>query len=194
LEKENADVICFSEMKADESENPCKFDKSYNMIWYGCTEKKGYAGTCILTKMKPLTIVKGFGCEDAQGRSIILEFEKYYLINTYVPNSGEKLKFKDRRLAWDNKFKTYLKSLQDKKPIIWTGDLNVAIENYDVYDGETNKNREKTAGFTPYERKNFRTLLNELKLIDSYRKFYPQARKEAFTFWTARGGSMKKKR
>lgn len=99
-------------MKADFNQNPCKFDGAYQVIWNECTEKKGYAGSCILTKLKPKSFTKGIGCEDAQGRAIIIEYEKFYLINTYVPNSGQKLKFKDRRKAWDVQMKQQLKELQ----------------------------------------------------------------------------------
>jgi len=142
--------------------------------------------------LEPKSIILGIGCDDAQGRAITLEFDKFYLINTYVPNSGDGLQFKSRRLEWDKKMLAFIKNLQTKnKSIIWTGDLNVAIENYDVYDGETNKNREKTAGFTPYERSNFRDLLNTLQLVDSYRVLYPNVRREAFTFFSVRGGGKK---
>ena len=137
---------------------------------------------------------QGIGCEDAQGRAITLEFETFYLINTYVPNSGQNLKFKDRRLAWDKAMKEHLAKLQSKKPIIWTGDLNVAILDFDVYDGETNKIRRKSPGFTPYEREKFRNLVKELDLIDSYRHFHPKDRESHFTFFTkrSRGSDMKK--
>jgi len=173
-------------MKANESDNPCEF-KDYEIIWNGCTEKKGYAGCCVLTKIKPLNVIKGIGCEDKQGRAIAIEYEKFYLVNTYVPNSGEKLKFKDRRLKWDHRMVEFLKGLQEKKPVIWTGDLNVAVEDYDVYDGETNAKRVMTAGFTTYERDNFRNLLKTLDMKDSYRQLYPNARSEAYTFFTMRG-------
>ena len=115
------------------------------------------------------------------------------MVNTYVPNSGQNLKFKKRRIAWDKQMNEHLKNLQNKKPVIWTGDLNVAILDFDVYDGETNKNRCKTAGFTPYERENFRNMLDEINLIDSYRHFYPSEKKNHFTFFTARSfrGNMK---
>ena len=147
-----------------------------------------------MSKKKPISIQKGIGCEDGQGRAITLEYDQFYLINTYVPNSGQNLKFKKRRLAWDVAMKKWIDDLQKKKPIIWTGDLNVAILDFDVYDGETNKKRCKSPGFTPYERENFRNLCDELSLIDSYRHLYPDEREKHYTFFSARarGHNMKK--
>eukprot|EP00484_Ammonia_sp_Unknown_P022942 CAMPEP_0197035000 /NCGR_PEP_ID=MMETSP1384-20130603/12907_1 /TAXON_ID=29189 /ORGANISM="Ammonia sp." /LENGTH=360 /DNA_ID=CAMNT_0042464987 /DNA_START=135 /DNA_END=1217 /DNA_ORIENTATION=- len=193
IEEEDADIVCFSETKAKKSQNPCKF-RGYEQIWCECTDKAGYSGTLVLSKQKPIKVMKGIGCQDGEGRAITLEFDKFYLVNTYVPNSGQNLKFKKRRLEWDAAMKDWLQKLQATKPIIWTGDLNVAILDFDVYDGETNKKREKTAGFTPYERENFRKLTDELTLVDSYRHFYPNEREKHYTFFTARarGTNMKK--
>lgn len=191
IEQEDADIVCFSEMKAKETQNPCTF-RGYELIWCECTEKAGYAGCAVLSKVKPLSVTRGIGSEsDGQGRALTVEYERFYLVNTYVPNSGQNLKFKKRRLEWDTKMKEWLTELQTKKPVIWTGDLNVAILDFDVYDGETNKAREKTAGFTKYERDNFRKLSKELDLVDSYRHFYPKEREKHFTFFSARGKGMK---
>eukprot|EP00485_Elphidium_margaritaceum_P000235 CAMPEP_0202695830 /NCGR_PEP_ID=MMETSP1385-20130828/9305_1 /ASSEMBLY_ACC=CAM_ASM_000861 /TAXON_ID=933848 /ORGANISM="Elphidium margaritaceum" /LENGTH=369 /DNA_ID=CAMNT_0049351907 /DNA_START=135 /DNA_END=1244 /DNA_ORIENTATION=+ len=193
LEEEDADIVCLSEMKATLAQNPCNF-RGYQVIWYECVEKKGYSGTAVLSKTKPLQILKGIGCEDMQGRAITLEFERFYLVNTYVPNSGQQLKFKQRRLNWDKAMKKWLTALQLKKPVIWTGDLNVAVLDFDVYDGETNKQRAKSAGFTPYERDNFRKLRDELGLVDAYRHFYPNEREQHYTFFTARQNLKKQNR
>eukprot|EP01084_Bolivina_argentea_P078651 142734_1 len=185
IQKEDADIVCFSEMKAKQSQNPCEF-RGYELIWCECTDKAGYSGTAVLSKTKPLSIVRGIGSADGEGRAITLEFDRFYLINTYVPNSGQGLKFKTKRLKWDEAMKQWIKDLQEKKPVIWTGDLNVAILDFDVYDGETNKNRKKSPGFTPYERENFRNILDELDLVDSYRHLYPKERDNHFTFFTKR--------
>ena len=190
ISSEDADIVCFSEMKAKQEQNPCTF-RGYELIWCECTDKAGYAGTAVLSKVKPLSIIRGIGSSDGEGRALTLEYDKFYLVNTYVPNSGQNLKFKKRRLEWDEAMKKWLSDLQEKKPVIWTGDLNVAILDFDVYDGETNKSRKRTAGFTPYERENFRTLTEELGLVDSYRHFYPKEREKHYTFFSTRGKGMK---
>jgi len=190
IEQEDADIVCFSEMKAKESQNPCSL-RGYQVIWCECTDKAGYAGTAVLSKTKPLNITRGIGSVDGEGRALTLEFDKFFLVNTYVPNSGQNLKFKQRRLEWDVAMKRWLSDLQDRKPVIWTGDLNVAILDFDVYDGETNKARKKTPGFTPYERDNFRKLSEELDLVDSYRHFHPAEREKHYTFFSQRGRAMK---
>eukprot|EP01083_Nonionella_stella_P032243 88273_1 len=193
IQKEDADIVCFSEMKAKLSQNPCAF-RGYEIIWNECTDKAGYSGTAILSKTKPLSIVRGIGYMDGEGRAITVEYDKFYLINTYVPNSGQKLKFKEKRVDWDKYMKKWLKKMQNNKPIIWTGDLNVAFLDFDVYDGETNKNRKKSPGFTPYERENFKNIKNECGLIDTFRHFYPKEREKHFTFFSnrSRGTDMKK--
>jgi len=189
LEEEKADFVCFSELKCMEEENPLKeeFEElKYNVYWADCTAKKGYAGSAILSLKEPISVSKGIGASDNEGRAITLEFEKFFLVNTYVPNSGEGLKFESRRKAWDTKMKAHLEALSKKKSVIWTGDLNVAIQDFDVYDGETNKRRCKSPGFTPYERKNFGEMCSDIPLVDVYRDYYP-TKKNTFTFFSYRG-------
>jgi len=195
LRKEDADIVCFSETKCDEENNPISELEGYTTYWYDCTFKKGYAGTCILSKSEALSVQKGHGVWDNQGRVITLEYPSFYLCHCYVPNSGEgthlphkgrKLKFEDRRKAWDVQMMKHLKSLTSKKPTIWTGDLNVAIQDFDVFDGETNKKRSQGAGFTPYERTNFGEMVRDLQLHDVYREFYPEERSTHYTFWSFR--------
>jgi len=195
LRKEDADIVCFSETKCDEENNPISELKGYTTYWYDCTFKKGYSGTCVLSKTPALSVQKGHGVWDDQGRVITLEYSSFYLCHCYVPNSGEgthmphkgkKLKFEDRRKAWDTQMRKHLENLTSKKPTIWTGDLNVAIQDFDVFDGETNKNRSKGAGFTPYERTNFGEVVRDLQLHDVYREFYPDERSAHYTFWSFR--------
>eukprot|EP00494_Astrolonche_serrata_P034614 UN34883 len=111
-------------MKCDEADNPILKvidELGYSCYWGKC-EAKGRYGSCILSKSKPTSVKHGIGQVDDEGRAITLEFESFYLINTYVPNSGEGLKFKQRRLDWDKAMKLHLKTLQETKPVIWTGD------------------------------------------------------------------------
>jgi len=195
LRREDADILCFSETKCDEENNPITELEGYTTYWYDCTFKKGYSGTCVLSKTPALNVQKGHGVCDDQGRVITLEYPRFYLCHCYVPNSGEgkhipnkgkKLKFEDRRKEWDIQMRKHLETLLSKKPLIWTGDLNVAIQDFDVFDGETNKNRPRGAGFTPYERANFGNLVNDLKLHDVYREFYPTEKSSHYTFWSMR--------
>ncbi|ETO23385.1 exodeoxyribonuclease III [Reticulomyxa filosa] len=205
IKVQQADIVYLNEVRATQEQSPCDFS-NYHLIWNECTEKKGYSGCCLLTKLRPLNVVKGIGCEDAQGRAITAEFEKFYLVGTYVPNSGEKLKFAARRAAWDQQMFKFLDQLQKtNKPVIWTGDLNVAIGDCDVYDGDTNPLRPTCAGFTPQERSNFAFLLDrqkrhtsdhfisfayaftqQLNMKDSYRQLHPNTRREAYTFVSAK--------
>merc|ERR1719373_138695 len=158
--------------------------------------KKGYAGTAMLIKksLPVVAVTNGFGCMDDQGRCITAEFEQFYVVGTYTPNSGQNLKFADRRKEWDTAFREYITRLKGEKPVLWTGDLNVAVLNCDVYDGETNKGRKKSAGFTDYERTFFRDFLIQEDLVDVYREFYPDVKGvDCHTFWSVRTGAKKKK-
>jgi len=191
LEDQNADIICFQETKAEEKQNGFKLgDFGYkHLYWNSSKTIKGYAGTLVASKIKPINVTYGDEhFSDTEGRLITLEFDDFFLINAYVCNSGDGLKFMDKRKNWDVKMRDYLQELDEKKPTIFAGDLNVAVLDYDVYDGETNKKRKLTAGFTDAERSAFKGWLND-GFVDVYRHFYPDARgHESYTFWSYRGG------
>merc|ERR1712087_405037 len=197
VKEEKADIICLSEVKCSLSDIDTDFSElGYDYVyWNPSTEKKGYAGTAVLSKHKPLN----YTCNDisvrkTEGRIITLEFESFFLIHTYVPNSGEGLKFQSDRKLWDLEFRKKLHALEANKPVIWTGDLNVAHLSYDVYDGMTNKNRSKHPGFATYEREAFDTLIKTDGFIDVYRHFYQNEKDHHYTFWSYRGGNRPKNR
>ena len=189
------DVVCLQEIKCTEEQSPIgRLSEEYPYIYFNScdpTVKKGYSGVVLLSKTKPLRIHYGLtdDYEELEGRAITVEYDNYVLINTYTPNSGQGLKFKQKRLNWNASMTRYIANLREnenEKPVIWTGDLNCAYHDYDVYDGETNTQRKKTPGFTPYERAHFGQIL-ESGMIDAYRQLYPDARKEAYTFFSIRG-------
>ena len=153
-----------------------------HQYWFGATAQKGYSGVALLSKVKPLTVKNGLGDEDldGEGRLITAEFEKFFVVTTYVPNAGRKLVTLPKRLKWDPLLREHVKSLDEKKPVILCGDLNVAHREVDLANPKTNK---KNAGFTPEERSGFTALLEETKTVDLYRHFYPDKEK-AYTFWT----------
>ena len=193
IEKEKPNIICFGETKLS-----CPIDKTkeivrekikgYKYRYYSqCVVKKGYSGTAIFCKKKPLNVLFGIDNSkyDNEGRVITLEFDKYYLIHVYTPNSGEALQRLDYRVKeWDLQFKKYLKKLQKNKKIIVAGDLNVANEDIDIHNPKTNK---KSAGFTNEERESFKKILTELKLIDTFRHINPN--KIKYSWWSYRRNS-----
>jgi len=194
LLKIDADIICLGEIKLSSKYSIDKyFDKfdKYNIYMNECKIKSGYAGTCILSKIKPINIMYGLNYstnknDDKEGRCITLEFKNFYLIFTYVPNSGENLQFKEKRLIWDKFFHSYVSNLLNNKEIIITGDLNVARFKNDVFDGLKNKKRPLSAGYTTYERFNFETLLNACNLVDVWDKLHKNKIKEGYSFWSYR--------
>eukprot|EP01121_Diplochlamys_sp_Union-15-3_P006204 TRINITY_DN1670_c0_g1_i4.p1 TRINITY_DN1670_c0_g1~~TRINITY_DN1670_c0_g1_i4.p1 ORF type:complete len:284 (+),score=46.82 TRINITY_DN1670_c0_g1_i4:325-1176(+) len=175
IDNEKPDILCLQETKVTED----KFGNQiydYMSIFYACKENSGYSGTAVLTKLKPLAVLKGIGVEDhdTEGRCITLEFPNFFLVCTYIPNAGQKgengwPKDLDYRMKWDKAFSEYLKKLDQIKPVIWTGDLNVARLEIDLKNPKTNK---KTAGFTDKERQNFETILKENDFVDTYRLLY----------------------
>ena len=194
LKKEDADIVCLQETKCTEADLPGEvkalgtgafFKKadagsSYHMYW--CSgEKKGYAGVALWSKKKPISVKNGLGISehDTEGRLITAEFDNFYVITAYVPNAGKKLVRLEYRQKWNKDFLAYINDLNNKKPVIYCGDLNVAHEEIDLKNPKTNK---KNAGFTQEERDDFTTLLND-GYIDSYRLLNPD-RKDAYTFWT----------
>lgn len=188
IASESPDFLCFNEIKIDPSlitslklsslQSPL-----YKSFWHCPTEKKGYAGTAILTKFKPISIK--FGIDDSntdnEGRVITLEYEKFYLIACYTPNAGENLKRLDFRIdEWDKKFFEYINELKNKKDIILCGDLNVANNEIDIFEP---KGHEKSPGFTIQERDSFKQFLNE-GFVDTFREKYPNEQK--FSFFSKR--------
>ena len=189
IKEEDPDIICFNETKIDneliEKLNLKNiFNKIYKSFWYCPEEKKGYSGTAILTKYEPLSVNYGINKDehDLEGRVITIEYDKFYLISCYTPNSGEGLKRLDYRInEWDKDFFEYINSLKAKKDIVLAGDLNVAKEDIDIYEP---KGHDKTAGFTKEEKESFNNFL-EMGYIDSFRDLHPDEQK--FSFFSKRG-------
>lgn len=157
------------------------FDQHY--IYCNSAEQKGYAGTAVLSKVQPNHVQYGIDDElhDHEGRTITLEFDDYYFLNVYVPNSGNGLKRLDYREQWDEAFREYIKKLDTHKPVIVTGDFNVAHEEIDIARPKQNYN--KSAGFTQTEIDGLDEHLN-IGLIDTFRQLYPD--KEVYTYWSYR--------
>ena len=176
-----ADFFCLQETKMQEGQLDVQFE-GYQSYW-NYAEKKGYSGTAIFSKVKPLSITYGLGIEehDHEGRVITLELESYYLITVYTPNSQEELRRLDYRMKWDDDFRAYLKKLEEKKPVIVCGDLNVAHKEIDLKNPKTNR---KNAGFTDEERAKFTTLL-ESGFTDTFRYFYPE-QEGIYSWWSYR--------
>lgn len=174
-----ADVICLQEVKATKDQIQYE-PEGYDLYLYPA-ERKGYSGTLIYSRIKPLSVSYGVGIEehDHEGRVITLEFEEFYLINTYVPNVKRTLERLPYRMVWEDMFKDYLKKLEETKPVIVCGDFNVAHTEQDIKNAKANVGN---AGFTDEEREKFTILLNS-GFIDTYRYFYPDA-KDAYTWWS----------
>ena len=183
----NADIFCIQETKLQEGQIDLSFP-GYEMYW-NYAEKKGYSGTAIFTKIKPISVTKGIGIEehDKEGRVITLEFEDYYLVTVYTPNSQTELKRLDYRMKWEIDFKAYIKELEKKKPVVICGDLNVAHKEIDLKNPKTNR---KNAGFTDEEREKFTELLND-GFIDTFRYFYPNEEGK-YSWWSYRFSARKK--
>ena len=176
-----ADFFCLQETKMQEGQLDVQFE-GYQSYW-NYAEKKVYSGTAIFSKVKPLSVTYGLGIEehDHEGRVITLELESYYLITVYTPNSQEELRRLDYRMKWDDDFRAYLKKLEEKKPVIVCGDLNVAHKEIDLKNPKTNR---KNAGFTDEERAKFTTLL-ESGFTDTFRYFYPE-QEGIYSWWSYR--------
>lgn len=181
FKEQQADIFCLQETKLQEGQIELELD-GYHQYW-NYAEKKGYSGTAIFTKEKPLSVHYGIGIEehDKEGRVITLEFEKFYMITVYTPNSQEKLARLDYRMKWEEDFKNYLLELDKKKPIIVCGDLNVAHKEIDLKNPKTNR---KNAGFSDEEREKMTKLL-ESGFIDSFRYFYPD-KTDIYSWWSYR--------
>ena len=177
----NADIFCLQETKLQENQIDLQLD-GYHQYW-NYAKKKGYSGTAIFTKKEPLSVMYGINIEehDQEGRVITLEFEDFYMVTVYTPNSQNELKRLDYRMKWEDDFRNYLKELDDKKPVIVCGDLNVAHKEIDLKNPKANR---KNAGFTDEERNKF-TELMEAGFIDTFRYFYPD-KENIYSWWSYR--------
>ena len=182
----DADIFCIQETKLQKGQIDLELDGYYQ--YWNYAMKKGYSGTAIFTKIKPISVKYGLGFEehDLEGRVITLEFENYYFITIYTPNSKQDLSRLQYRMVWEDIFKNYLKKLENKKPVILCGDLNVAHKEIDLKNPKSNK---KNAGFTDEERGKLNELLSS-GFIDTYRYFYPE-KEGAYTWWSYRFNARK---
>ena len=176
-----ADFFCLPETKMQEGQLDIAF-LGYHSFW-NYADKKGYSGTAIFTKHAPLGVFYGMGIDehDHEGRLITLEYESFYLVCCYTPNSQDGLRRLDYRMQWEDDFRQYLLKLDSKKPVILCGDLNVAHEEIDLKNPKTNR---KNAGFTDEERMKMTTLL-ESGFTDTFRHFYPDLT-DAYSWWSYR--------
>ena len=174
-----ADIFCIQETKMQEGQIELDLDEYFE--YYNYAERKGYSGTAIFTKIKPINVSYGIGIDihDKEGRVITLEFEKFYMVNCYTPNSGRDLARLEYRMEWEDAFKNYLKELDKIKPVILCGDLNVAHKEIDLKNPKTNR---KNAGFTDEERNKIDILLNN-GFTDTFRKMYPD-KEGAYSWWS----------
>lgn len=177
----DADVFCLQETKLQAGQIDIAFD-GYESYW-NYAEKKGYSGTAIFTRIKPLSVRYGLGIDvhDNEGRVITLEFDDYFVVTVYVPNSQDELRRLDYRMQWDRDFRAYLKALERQKPVVMCGDLNVAHREIDLKNPKTNR---RNAGFTDEEREDFQQLL-DAGFVDTFRHFYPDA-EGAYSWWSYR--------
>lgn len=177
----DADIFCIQESKLQEGQIGLELP-GYFQYW-NYAQKKGYSGTALFTKEEPLCVTFGFGQRehDEEGRLITAEYPEYYVVTCYTPNSQDGLKRIDYRMAWEDVFRSYLKKLEEKKPVIFCGDLNVAHEEIDLKNPKTNRGN---AGFSDQERAKFSQLL-AAGFTDTYRYFYPD-REGAYSWWSYR--------
>ena len=178
---EDADIFCIQESKLQAGQIDLDLP-DYHQYW-NYAEKKGYSGTAIFCKEEPLSVSYGINIEkhDHEGRVITLEFDQFYMVTVYTPNSQDELRRLDYRMEWEDDFLAYLKTLEQTKPVIVCGDLNVAHKEIDLKNPKTTR---KNAGFTDEERAKF-TALMEAGFIDSFRHFYPDL-EGAYSWWSYR--------
>lgn len=174
-----ADIFCIQESKLQEGQ--IQLDMEGYFQYWNCAIKKGYSGTAIFTKTEPMKVTYGIGIDehDAEGRVITLEFENFFMVNVYTPNAKKDLLRLVYRMKWEDDFRKYLKMLDENKPVIVCGDMNVAHKEIDIKNPKTNR---KSAGFTDEERSKFTEFL-EAGFIDSYRHLYPD-KADAYTWWS----------
>ncbi|MBQ3417743.1 MAG: exodeoxyribonuclease III [Ruminococcus sp.] len=186
FESLDADFFCLQETKLQEGQIDLSFE-GYESYW-NYAEKKGYSGTAIFTKHQPLSVSCGIGIEehDKEGRVITLEYDNFYLVTVYTPNSQDGLKRLSYRMQWEDDFLSYLKSLDGKKPVIFCGDLNVAHQEIDLKNPSSNR---KNAGFTDEERAKMTTILSS-GFTDSFRLLYPDLT-GVYSWWSYRFNARK---
>ena len=179
FQNSDADIFCLQETKCQEGQVKLNVE-GYKEFW-NSAEKKGYSGTAVFSKKSPINVTYGIGKEehDKEGRVITCEFEKFYLVNIYTPNSKRELERLDYRQVWEDEIRNYLLNLNTKKPVIMCGDLNVAHKEIDLKNPKTNR---RNAGFTYEERNKMTTLLNS-GFTDSFRFLYPE-KENAYTWWS----------
>ena len=178
----DADILCIQETKCQAGQVELELDGYYQ--YWNYAEKKGYSGTAVFTKVKPIEIHYGIGKDqhDKEGRVLTLEFDDFYLVNVYTPNSQPELVRLSYRMEWENDFRDYLKTIEIHKPVILCGDLNVAHQEIDLKNPKTNR---KSAGFSDEERAKMTELIG-VGFIDTFRHFYPD-KIGAYTWWSYLG-------
>ena len=187
FKKMDADIFCLQETKCQPDQINLEF-QGYTSYW-NSAEKKGYSGTAIFTKQKPINVTYGIGIEehDKEGRVITLEFEKFYMVDIYTPNSKRELERLEYRQIWEDEIRKYLLKLNETKPVIMCGDLNVAHKEIDLKNPKTNRHN---AGFTDEERNKMTELLNA-GFTDTFRYLYPD-KENAYSWWSYMGHAREK--
>ena len=182
----DADIFCLQETKLQEGQIDLPLDGYYQ--YWNYAEKKGYSGTAIFTKKEPLAVTNGIGIDEhnTEGRVITLEYENFFFVTCYTPNSQNELKRLDYRMKWEDDFREYLMGLNEKKPVILCGDLNVAHNEIDLKNPKTNR---KNAGFSDEEREKMTTLLNS-GFTESFRYLYPN-KEGIYSWWSYRFNARK---
>ena len=177
----DADIFCIQESKMQEGQLTLDMP-GYHQFW-NYADKKGYSGTAIFTKEEPISVANGIGIDehDHEGRVITLEYEGFYMVTVYTPNSQNELARLDYRMKWEEDFRAYLKKLEENKPVIVCGDMNVAHNEIDLKNPKTNR---KNAGFTDEEREKMTVLLDD-GFIDTFRYFYPD-QENIYSWWSYR--------
>ena len=177
----DADVFCLQETKLQAGQIDLPLE-GYHQYW-NYAEKKGYSGTALFTKTEPISVAYGIGIEehDHEGRVITAEYADFYVVTVYTPNSQDELKRLDYRMQWETDFKAYLKKLEQNKPVMVCGDLNVAHQEIDLKNPKTNR---RNAGFTDEERGKMTELLSD-GFVDTFRYFYPD-QKDIYSWWSYR--------
>lgn len=176
-----ADIVCLQETKLQEGQIELELDEGWTAYWHSA-EKKGYSGTAVLTRLAPLAVRRGLddgGEADAEGRVLTLEFESFFLVNTYSPNARRDLSRLAYRLAWEDRFRAYLERLDADKPVIVCGDLNVAHQEIDLRHPKPNRGN---SGFTDEERERMTRLL-AAGFVDTFRHLYPD-RTDSYSWWS----------
>lgn len=186
VKEQEPDVLCIQETKMQEGQAQVPLE-GYHQYWCSA-EKKGYSGTAVFSRQEPISVSYGIGIDehDHEGRVITAEYDGFFLVNVYVPNSQDGLKRLDYRMKWEDDFRGYLKKLEETKPVVTCGDFNVAHKEIDLKNPKTNR---KNAGFTDEEREKM-TVLQEEGFTDTFRYFYPDA-EGMYSWWSYRFNARK---